>query len=579
MQNMRYTNLGIAIYCSVSDCLKLAELDEAGFDSCFNQLHTPVRFDKVYLEIFRGKIRIEREKILLLKERFRQNGIRVSGGIATVVSGNADFIQSVVPENSDFFTFCYSNSEDVELLQNVTRSAAELFDELILDDFYFTNCRCNACITAKGERGWPEFRLEQMRRVSEEVLLPAAKQVNPDLQIIIKYPNWYDDYQNTGYHLAAESALFDRVYAGTETRNTCYTQQTLQRYSGYFLMRYLENVKPGKNGGGWFDTLDCLYNLGSYAEQAYLTLFAKAREITLFCWGLLLKDGIFAHIAGYVFDKVDALYPQLGNPIGIACYKPFNSSGENYLHGYLGMLGIPLEPFPEFTKHRPMTLLTESAKEDPEIIVKIQNQLIHGYNVTITSGLLKALQDRGLNAITGIRCADRKVSVKKFAYPMLECSFGNYYDAAKPINIPVIISATNDCTQLIMAFSESQVCPVLLRVRYGSASLFILTVPDDFSDLFHLPAPVLSFIRSIMMNGFEVQLDAPANVGLFLYDNRTLIVESFLSCNSTVTLRLQGADRRLVEVNNGCEISGQSGQGTTSFSVSLAPASYRVFRY
>ena len=44
-------------------------------------------------------------------------------------------------------------------------------------------------------------------------------------------------------------------------------------------MRYLENVAPGRNLGGWFDPYECTYNLTSYLEQGYLTLFAKAKEV------------------------------------------------------------------------------------------------------------------------------------------------------------------------------------------------------------------------------------------------------------------------------------------------------------
>jgi len=40
--------------------------------------------------------------------------------------------------------------------------------------------------------------------------------------------------------------MFDMIYAGTETRDPVYTTQHLQQYQGYAIMRYFENVKPGK---------------------------------------------------------------------------------------------------------------------------------------------------------------------------------------------------------------------------------------------------------------------------------------------------------------------------------------------
>ncbi len=76
-------------------------------------------------------------------------------------------------------------------------------------------------------------------------MIKPAKAVNPKVKLVIKYPNWYEHYQGLGYNLEAEPKLFDGIYTGTETRDPVYTQQHLQQYQSYLIMRYLENVKPG----------------------------------------------------------------------------------------------------------------------------------------------------------------------------------------------------------------------------------------------------------------------------------------------------------------------------------------------
>ena len=68
---------------------------------------------------------------------------------------------------------------------------AEIFDELIFDDFYFYNCRCRKCIEQKGTKSWKEFRLEKMKYITEEVVMKTAKSINPEMNVIIKYPQWY----------------------------------------------------------------------------------------------------------------------------------------------------------------------------------------------------------------------------------------------------------------------------------------------------------------------------------------------------------------------------------------------------
>lgn len=564
---MGYRNFKTAIYVTVWDMEWITEHPE--FEEQFAFLEKHLHLDKVYLETYRGQRLIEREKILKIKEIFTNKGIKVSGGITTDLSSGWAF-QS----------FCYTNHDQMKQLKEIVQYTAGLFDEIILDDFFFTNCKCASCIQAKADRSWSQFRTEKLKQVSEEIVIKTAKQVNPKVNLIIKYPNWYDDYQSTGYNLEDQPKLFDQIYTGTETRDPRYTQQTLQRYLSYFLIRYLENVKPGGNGGGWFDTFDCMYNLGSYAEQGYLTLFAKAREVTLFCLGTLLeRDSIFVPIAGYVLEQVDGFLDKLGNPVGIPCYKPYHSSGENYLHSYLGMLGLPLEPYPEFPTDSQLVILTESAAKDRLILERIKKQLIDGKKVIITSGLLRALGDRGIESIAEIRYTDHKVAVKQFAYPFYECSFGNYFDASKEILIPEIEFSTNDALPLVAAFAENKAYPFLLQVKYGSGILYVLTIPEHFGDLYHLPNPVLDEIRRKLTTSVGVWLEGPANVGLFIYDNQTLIVESFLPYHSDINICFAQKDVALFEVISGARLEENHSKTGAKFQLKLGPTTYRVLRY
>lgn len=565
---MGYRNFNTAIYVTIHLMEKIPHNPD--FERGFEFIQKHIQIDKVYLETYRGQRLIDRDIVLKVKEYFDRKGIITSGGFTPDVSGNWEFR-----------TFCYTNPEHLELLRKVVQYTAEIFDEIILDDFYFTNCKCKSCIQAKGNRSWSEFRTEITKQVTEEILMKTAKQINPRVNVIIKYPNWYDDYQSTGYNLQDEPRLCDGIYTGTETRDPQYSQQNLQRYTSYFIMRYLENVKPGRNGGGWFDAFDCLYNLGSFAEQCYLTLFAKAREVTLFALGSLLyyNEAIFAPIAGYVFEKADQFLDKLGNPLGIACYKPYHSSGENYLHGFFGMLGLPLEPFPEFPAEHDMILLTESAKQDPDIMERIKGQLVAGKNVAITSGLLKALLGRGIEEIAEIRCGDHQVLVDQFGYPMYQCSFGNYFDAATKILIPQVEFSTNDCVPLIAAFAGKKNYPILLQVRYGAGILYVLTIPENHSDLYNYPVPVLDRVRQVLMQLMDIRLEGPANVGLFMYDNRTFIVESFLRFNSDVKIILKPKGARLTDLISGANIEGREGAGGAEFQIKLSPTTFRVFRY
>jgi hypothetical protein len=116
----------------------------------------------------------------------------------------------------------------------------------------------------------------------------AARKVNPKVRIIIKFPNWYPSFQGNGYDLAVEPKIFSGIYTGTETRDPVITDQQLQQYESYEIIRYFDNVAPGRNGGGWVDTFSIRY-VDRYAEQLWDTMLAKAPQIMLFEWSNLLR--------------------------------------------------------------------------------------------------------------------------------------------------------------------------------------------------------------------------------------------------------------------------------------------------
>lgn len=565
---MGYNNFQAAIYCRVNELNNINDLDV--FQNRFQFIEKHLKISKVYLETFRGGETIEQEKIIKIKNFFRSKGIKTAAGITALPN----------PESDGFNSMCYNNQEHRTMLKSIVEFTAGIFDEIIFDDFYFTNCKCEACINGKGKKSWAEYRLELMKNVSEELVLKPAKRVNPKINMIIKYPNWYEHYQETGYNLEVEPTQFDMVYSGTETRDPQHTEQHLPRYLSYFIMRYLENVKPGKNGGGWFDPYECNYNLGSYVEQAYLTLFGKAKEVALFCLGSLLEDGgsIFIPIAGHVFNKLDESLGYLGNPIGTACYLPYHSSGEDFLHNYIGMLGIPLEPFPEFPTEAKNIFLTENSAQDKDLVSKIQASLLKGSNVVITSGLLQALQDRGLSSIANIRCTEKKVAVQKFALSPSGIYFTDHAISEKAITIPQIQYYTNDAWQLVAGLGTENNFPILLKVNYGKGQLMILTIPDDFGDLYYYPKEVLEPIRKAFAHDSMLSLDASSKVGIFAYDNDTFIVESFLPYLENIIVTINKPDSKLLNIENATEIDGFTEGDKTIFKITIQPTSYKLFK-
>ena len=624
-QASAFENFKVAVYSRAYETRQMADLNRLRqwWENISNQVH----IDKIYLETYRDTgILVDGETLEIAKKFFNDRGVETAGGITYTLS-----------ELNRFQTFCYSNPVQRKTVQQIAEFTAKYFDEFILDDFFFTNCKCEYCIAGKGDKSWTQYRLELMADAAQNLVVGPAKKVNPNVKVIIKYPNWYDHFQGLGFNLEKEPAIFDGLYTGTETRDPS-SSQHLQQYLGYLIFRYFDNIKPGANMGGWVDT-GSANPLDRYAEQLWLTLFAKAPEITLFntqqiqmnlrgynsSWagqgtsfdynemiqpielpdGTTMRRNTYAGAAGYTFDKVDKFLGKLGNPIGVKSYKPFHSSGEDFLQDYFGMIGIPMDIVPEFPTDANMIFLTQQAAADPDIVEKIKGQLMQGKSVTITSGFLHAMQGKGIENIAELQYTDRKAIVRDFGGGGFGgMRGGGANQATDDIVIPQIVYYTNDSWEELAARDGTSGWPMIISSSYANGTMYTFTIPEDFIDLYNLPSSVLSRFRSYLTSGMPVSIDAPGMVSLFVYDNDTCIVESFRDepVDVTVTAAKQVSGLRDLQTDEligsgggrggmrrgsaggmgGFRGSGgrrSSGIARTSFNVKIKPHSYRVFKY
>ena len=165
----------------------------------------------VFLESFRGGYTVDRKTLEHAKSRFKKEGFEVSGCITTTRVGKISTGWGNVG--------CYTDRKTCENLQKIFEYAASIFDEIMIDDFLFTNCECDECQKARGEKSWPDYRCPLMIKVSRERILKPAKAINTRVKIIIKYPQWYDNFHNRGYEVLRQTADYDRIWVGTETRD------------------------------------------------------------------------------------------------------------------------------------------------------------------------------------------------------------------------------------------------------------------------------------------------------------------------------------------------------------------------
>lgn len=496
-----YRNFKLVAYF-VAGGVKVATRDQLEKDLAFFDRH--MRLDKIYLEAYRD-IFVTEEQYLLCKEVLESHGIEVAGGITTTFPAAEDEHH----KQRLFNTFCYNDEKMVGRLKEVSTFLGKHCDEFIIDDFYFTNCTCEACRAGRDaynqahgitDGSWERYRMDLMQRISKEAMIAPAKAVNPKCSITIKYPNWAESYQETGYNPAQQREIFDNLYTGTETRDPVTTDQHLPRYLSYSLMTYFENMWPGHNGGGWFDPFD-MHITEHYLEQAYLTAFSKPKELMMFCFQALV-DTMNVPALGFQLDKLDAVLDHCGNPIGVPCYLPDNCQGEDNVQDFLGMVGLPVVCTPYFPAKSPCILLTRSSACDPDVVDKLEAYVAAGGKAMVTHGFLQATMDRGIQRMTSIRFADRKVLAEDFLVEqvpsIMHWRLITYPHGPKPILISVPEYRNNASWALIKTRVGQESYGMLLRDTYGKGEMLTLAVPDSFSDLYRLPADVLTRLRAAL---------------------------------------------------------------------------------
>jgi hypothetical protein len=106
----------------------------------------------------------------------------------------------------------------------------------------------------------------------------------------------------------------------------------------------------------------------------------------------------------------------------------------------------------------------------------------------------------------------------------------------KPVLIPQIQYLTNDSWEIVSGISGDDGWPILHEADYSKGHLYVLTIPDNFADLYNLPAEVLNKIREVLCAQLKVQIEGSSKISLYVYDNNTFIVESFLDKETAVKI-------------------------------------------
>lgn len=500
---------------------------------------------KVYVEVYRSGLVVTAELLSKTVVLLEENGFEVVGGIATLPGGETGVIQEGL-----LGWFNWQNQKTQADMKKIVEDVAPLFKIFILDDFFCTADTSLESKQAKGDKSWSEYRRSMLTGIAKSVFIDPAKEKNPDITMIIKYPQWYDRFHQFGYDVATEPALFDKVYVGTETRGQ-YTQRYgfVQPYEGFVNYRWISTLAENKIGAAWFDHGDC--NGTDFIEQAYQSVLAGAKELVVFNFGDFLNGHAGHHLLRQDFEKLADLAAAVAKSpvVGVAGYKPANSDagGDLYLMDYIGMMGISLIPVSDYPENSAVIFLPTQAATDSAIVEKVEKSATEGKRIVMTTGFLaRAKNGDKLAKLAGIEYPlvseqistqiiqnEGKVDSLKFPlqtdYQIVAEEAEVLLQTAGGKNIPFLVRNKNVTVVNTHTFSQSDFDAV------GE----VLLCPRQIG-LLELPKSWVNQISSCFETDSGIAIDAPSRVVFQQLSDGSFILHNYNQVITTVEIKTKG---------------------------------------
>ncbi len=496
-----------------------------------------VGVSKVYLDASRGT-HPQPEVLARAHDLFRECGLQVSGGL-TPVRG-AQFGEA---SSSKWWWLCYTSPATARDVENAARAAARLFDEILVDDFLATDCRCGRCKTAKGDGDWGGFRQRLLVDFASKHIVEPARAENPRVKVIIKYPQWYERFHWHGYDVGEQPRNFDGVWVGTETRDIEY--EYVEPYQAFANYRWLASIAGDKVGGGWFDQIECYPEV--YLEQAYQTVLAGAPEIVLFVPtpGYLAPDNSMIEAFRRELPRLQRLARVLrGRPHeGVVAYKPRGSdpADEAYLFDVLGALGVPLVPSADLPEGTACAVLGVHAAADAEVVERVGQLTASGSTVLLTAGFLARCerQDEML-ALAGHSDAPQPICEWCFEFEAggKRCKASAHVPfrwALRPGQAKVLAQARGGGGWFPILTEKGHASGGRVLVLAARGAQYPsdpqegappLVVPEPLAFV-RLARPVVEILRGKLLEPLDMSFSAPNRVGLYPYAGGVWAVANF----------------------------------------------------
>lgn len=455
---------------------------------------------------------------------------------------------------------CISDNKNKELVAKVMSQQAEVFDEIIIDDFWSNWCYSHYDIELFNEkfgfqltegkllkalvRGdpvitslWATYSSDLVYEVSKDFVIDPAKRVNPKLKITLKVAEWREDFYHRGLMLSRLKNIFDNIYVGTESR------EGTERYGSFYIVNFIRSIVKDKLLGAWFDQGNGFdwsvpTSVRSYIEQAWLSILSPIKEVTLFHAGSLMRyyDELTVHLSRKLKEIVEVrkgIMDEEAKDLGLlgikvpAIQPMYAESSDRYIEDFLGMIGIPLKPDNEINEGD-YVLITDKFLKQGDLFSLIDKKA----NILLTSSaseyIAKEYPELGFELLEDVIHARAFVKTESNAF------YSSEHRRQSGFPVGPIINAKNISNVLLSVTDGEEIYPIIFEVKYRDSSIYVLNVTKYAPYLVeYYPEIVRQTIRDIAFNylGFGIESLMPIvrvtsllNVSLIPYRDNVLIL-------------------------------------------------------
>ncbi|HRU38274.1 MAG TPA: hypothetical protein P5511_00245 [Candidatus Goldiibacteriota bacterium] len=463
----------------------------------FIKIFSPLSLSRVYLETYRDGYRADKSVLTSAQKALEKSGISVFGGITTTHFSDKCGFNSWYSASS-----CYTEAAARKKLRDEFSFCAGLFDNIIIDDWFFTVCECPECVKAKKKKTWAEYRGKLMADVSKKYAIEPAKKTNKKVKLILKLPHWYEKFYSSGYDLEKLIPLYDEIAVGTETRDPATTR--FMPVHGALLFNYIARLAPGKVKKAWFDIYNC--NKEIYTEQAYQSVLGGAEELILFCGGILPQP-----LMRPLVEEMIAATPKIDRLSGFKglfkapIIRETNAEDTVKLEQYFLMAGIPAYITPETGLKEKFVVLTGQSCGPKQCAQLFNGMLKAGKDMLLTAEFA-SMAGRAFN----VRKMPQQVKIETIKYNSREENVDSRAYVGYDIRDGREICLSNGAYPLLSYF------------KIKNSSIWVMDVPDVKSEITtHDGGRINEGLRFLLRSrGFVEAIKAPFSgyVNVNLYD-------------------------------------------------------------